>query len=85
MPSAGSSRVDGDDADAGAAPVAQRRRRTWNGVVPTTWRQARTACDGAREERLAVDAALATNDARARHARLATNDADQTGIGAHGV
>ena len=77
--------MDGDDADAGAAPVAHRRRRTWNGVVPTTWRQARTACDGAREERLAVDAALATNDARARHARLATYDADQTGIGAHGV
>ena len=80
--------MDGDGADAGAAAVAHRRRRTWNGVgvvptTPTTWRgQGRAACEGAREERLAEDAALGRNEARARHARLATNDADRTAIGA---
>jgi hypothetical protein len=80
--------VDGDGADAGAAAVAHRRRRTWIGVVPTTpttWREGRAAYDCAREERLAEDAALGRNDARARHARLATNDADRTAIGARGV
>ena len=64
----------------GATTTSYVERRRADDVAPSTHGVRRRS-----RERLAVDAALGRNDTRARHARLATNDADQTGIGAHGV